>query len=611
MKKILITLIALWAHTYVQAQVPTQDPYPNAPANAIDINKYSFYIDSIRSVNEQVVAFANTTNNVTATQTINLTGTASGVHQLYAKVTNTNGNPSIINIGNFYMEGDNKYQNIPTAAFDINKYSFYVDSVRSVNEQVASFANTANNVTPIQAINLTGTTSGVHQLYAKVTNTNGNPSIINLGNFYMEGDNKYQNIPTAAFDINKYSFYVDSVRSVNEQVASFANTANNVTPIQAINLTGTTSGVHQLYAKVTNTNGNPSIINLGNFYMAGDNFYKNPTAAADNINRYEFYIDSIRTTNAQPLSFTASSANITTNTPLDLTGTVPGVHQLYARVFDINGKQSIVNLGNFAMDQNYRYQNIAAAAPALANMEYFIDTDPGFGNATPISFAATTNLNNLAVVANIPTTNGTHRIYIRSKQNPWSMTSIVPFDVLGPVPVTWSYIKAELQNKNGIISWGTTTEINTKEFKVEHSSTGINFKPIGLQAATGNSTTNMDYTYTHINLPAGLNYYRIKQIDNNGQYKYSEIVTLLNKNGLKNNILAPNPASNYSILILNKPANNTVVNIYNNVGQLMKKITITNGLEFYSLDVSTFAKGKYLVEIINNGNKETLPLIKK
>ena len=286
------------------------------------------------------------------------------------------------------------------------------------------------------------------------------------------------------------------------------------------------------------------------------------------------------------------------------------MHQLYARVLDINGKQSIVNLGNFAMDQNYRYQNIATAAPALANMEYFIDTDPGFGNATPISFAATTNLNNLAVVANIPTTNGTHRIYIRSKQNPWSMTAIVPFDVLGALPVTWSYIKAELQNKNGLISWGTTTEINTKEFAIEYSANGINFKPIGTQIAAGNSSSNMDYAYTHVNLPSGLNYYRIKQIDNNGQYKYSEIVTLLNKNGLKNNLLAPNPASNYSILILNKPANNTVVNIYNNTGQLMKKITVANGLEFYSLDVSTFAKGKYLVEIINNGNKETLPLIK-
>ena len=610
MKKILITLIALWAYACVQAQVPTQDPYPNAPASAIDINKYSFYVDSIRNINEQVVTFANTANNINPTQAINLTGTTSGVHQLYAKVTNTNGNPSIINLGNFYMEGDNKYQNIPAAAFDINKYSFYIDSVRSVNEQVASFANTANNVTASQAINLTGTTSGVHQLYAKVTNTNGNPSIINLGNFYMTGDNLYPNTAVAALDINKYSFYVDSIRSVNEQVATFANTANNVTASQAINLTGTVSGVHQLYAKVTNTNGNPSIINLGNFYMAGDNFYKNPTAAADNINRYEFYIDSIRTTNAQPLNFTASATNVTTNTAVDLTGTLPGVHQLYARVFDITGKQSIVNLGNFAMDQNYRYQNIAAAAPALANMEYFIDTDPGFGNATAISFTATTNLINLVVAANIPTTTGTHRIYIRSKQNPWSMTAIVPFDILGPVPVTWSYIKAELQNKNGLITWGTTTEINTKEFVVEHSSNGINFKPIGLKTATGNSTTNMDYAYTHTNLPAGLNYYRIKQIDNNGQYKYSEIVTLLNKNGLKNNILAPNPACNYSILILSKPAINSIVNIYNNAGQLIKKIAIANGLEFYQLDITTFANGKYNVEIINNANKETLPLIK-
>jgi Secretion system C-terminal sorting domain len=615
MKKIFITIIASSMFGSVYAQQPTQDPYPDAPAAAININQYALYIDSVSNVNEQLKPFAATNNNTVAPTAISLTGVISGVHQLYVKVVDINGKPSIFNIGNFYMEGDNLYQNAPPSANNINKYSFYIDSVSNANEQAQSFAATNNNTTAPSPISLTGVVSGVHQLYAKVTDVAGKPSIINVGNFYMTGDNLYQNAPAVATNVNKYSFYIDSVSNVNEQVNSFAATSNNTAAPPAISLTGVNSGVHQLYAKVTDVTGKPSIMNIGNFYMEGDNLYQNAPPAAVNINRYEFYIDSVTNVNIQPLSFSVGANNLTAGTNIDLTGVIPGVHYLYARVFDVNNKPSIVNLGSFLMDLIYRYPNAPIAALPIANMEYFLDNDPGYGLGTPITVSGTSTNEVLTnVVINFPGgfPAGVHYIHIRSKQNPWSVDNVVPFTTTGVVlPLTWKFVKAQLVNNTTLISWATSQEINTSKFEIEFSADGTSFVKLGEVAAAGNSNTISNYNFTHPKPITGFNFYRIKQIDIDGSFTYSVIVKVLNRNDIKQTIIAPNPVSDVLNIVEATATFISTVEVYDSRGALVIRKMVNADEQVYSLPVSMLAKGNYVLKINYKVNSKTIAFIKK
>jgi transcription elongation factor Elf1 len=598
----------------VYAQQPTQDPYPDAPA-AVNINQYSLYIDSVSNINQQVQTFTATSNNTIAALSVSLTGTLTGVHQLYVKVTDINGKPSIFNIGNFYMEGDNLYQNAPPSANNINKYSFYIDSVSNVNEQAQSFAATNNNTVAPSPISLTGVVSGVHQLYAKVTDVAGKPSIIAVGNFYMQGDNLYQNIPAIATNINKYSFYIDSVSNVNEQVNSFAATSNNTAAPPAISLTGVNSGVHQLYAKVTDVTGKPSIMNIGNFYMEGNNLYQNAPPAAVNINRYEFYIDSVTNVNIQPLSFSVGANNVTAGTNIDLTGVIPGVHYLYARVFDVNNKPSIVNLGSFLMDLIYRYPNAPIAALPIANMEYFLDNDPGYGLGTPITVSGTSTNEVLTnVVINFPGgfPAGVHYIHIRSKQNPWSVDNVVPFTTSGTVvPLTWKFVKAQLLNNTTLVSWATSQEINTSKFEIEHSADGTSFVKIGEVSAAGNSNTISNYNFTHLKPITGFNFYRIKQIDVDGSFTYSVIVKVLNRNDIKQTIIAPNPVSDVLNIVEATATFISTVEVYDSRGALVIRKMVNADEQVYSLPVSMLAKGNYVLKINYKINSKTIAFIKK
>ncbi len=598
---------------FAYAQLPTQDPYPNAPAAAVDINQYAIYIDSIRAVNEQLKPFAATNNNTATPSAISLAGVQSGVHQVYIKVMAADGKSSIFTYGNFYMEGNNLYQNAPATATNINQYAFYIDSVRSVNEQLRPFTATNNNTFAPAPISLTGVLSGVHQLYAKVLATDGKQSIVNLGSFYIEGDNRYQNPPPAATNINQYSFYIDSVRNVNEQLKPFAATNNNTVAPTPISLTGVISGVHQLYAKVTSTDGKPSIFSLGNFYMEGDNRYQNTPPAAVNINRYEFYIDSISSINAQPVSFTAGLNNVSPNANVDLTAVLPGVHRLYARVFDVNNKPSIVNLGSFLMDQIFRYPNAPNAAAPIANMEYYLDTDPGYGLGTAIVVSGTnTNEQLTNVVINFPNgfPAGVHYIHLRSKQNPWSIDNVVPFTTTGIVPLDWQYVKAQLINNETLVSWATSQEINTSKFDIEHCLDGINFVKIGNQNAAGNSNSTSYYNFTHLKPAAGFNYYRIKQIDINGSYKYSVIVKVLNKNDIKETIIAPNPVAD--ILNVVEPASIFInsMDVYDTKGGLLIHKNIQSDVQVYSLPVTLLKTGNYILKINYKNDSKSVRFIK-
>jgi hypothetical protein len=179
MKKLLTILFALFCGIlFGQVPPPPFVPFVSVPPAAADINTYDFYIDSVSGITLQSQGFANTQNNSSVGLSINVATVPSGVHQLYAKVTNTSGNSSIFSVGNFFKEGAGfTFPAIPLAANNINKYDFFIDSVGASNGQTQSFTSASANSITAQSINLASAPVGVHQLYAKVTSTMGESSI--------------------------------------------------------------------------------------------------------------------------------------------------------------------------------------------------------------------------------------------------------------------------------------------------------------------------------------------------------------------------------------------------------------------------------------------------
>ncbi|MBU3742429.1 MAG: hypothetical protein FGM24_09125, partial [Candidatus Kapabacteria bacterium] len=97
-----------------------------------------------------------------------------------------------------------------------------------------------------------------------------------------------------------------------------------------------------------------------------------------------------------------------------------------------------------------------------------------------------------------------------------TVSSVVPVEL-----VSFSVIG----NGEGVtLKWTTASEVNNQGFEIQRSGDRINFIPIASVEGNGTATGHRDYTYLDISPEGGLNYYRLKQIDLNGDYKYSGVV---------------------------------------------------------------------------------------
>ena len=155
-----------------------------------------------------------------------------------------------------------------------------------------------------------------------------------------------------------------------------------------------------------------------------------------------------------------------------------------------------------------------------------------------------------------------------------------------------------------VLQWVTASELNNKAFEIFHSADGVNFEKIGSVnslAPNGTSNSNLAYQFTDNNfLPKS--YYRLKQIDVNGQSDFSEIIEVSLDNSKPTIRFYPNPTKDeLNVSMLNVKAGNCTLEVYNFYGQLLQTqtLTTTNGTAFSSLSLAEYVNGNYLVVVKN------------
>jgi hypothetical protein len=183
------------------------------------------------------------------------------------------------------------------------------------------------------------------------------------------------------------------------------------------------------------------------------------------------------------------------------------------------------------------------------------------------------------------------------------------------LPVTLEYFKGEKSGKLVHLSWKTATEQNIQLFDVERSNNGINFSSIGTVAATNNATGSI-YTFDDKNYSGSVIYYRLKQVDQDGSYKYSSVVTIQNETARENVVaILNNPFTDKFDIAITTPAQSkVVVNLLDITGKLLYTKTVTtlnNSLTTVSPDTKKLAAGMYLVQVNINGNTIIKKVIKK
>ena len=93
------------------------------------------------------------------------------------------------------------------------------------------------------------------------------------------------------------------------------------------------------------------------------------------------------------------------------------------------------------------------------------------------------------------------------------------------------------------MNWVTQSEINNYGFEIEKSPDGNHFTKTGFVDGAGNANSVHEYEFKDFNMHSTVLYYRLKQIDFNGAFDYSEIIKITRKNEHLPLLIYPNPAN--------------------------------------------------------------------
>ncbi|MCC7031021.1 MAG: lamin tail domain-containing protein [Chitinophagaceae bacterium] len=171
-----------------------------------------------------------------------------------------------------------------------------------------------------------------------------------------------------------------------------------------------------------------------------------------------------------------------------------------------------------------------------------------------------------------------------------------------PLPATMLHFSGKLtRNQTAELKWETTAEKNVSHFEIERSNQNANFVQIGRSAAKGNSAVQQFYTFNDASPYIGMNYYRLKTVDEDGLYTYSNVISLLVQDA-KTGIVSvyPNPASNQLQVDINTSAAvNTTLSIVDMLGNTLADmpLKLQKGLNEIPVSVQQFAKGNYFFKI--------------
>ncbi|MFN7592084.1 MAG: T9SS type A sorting domain-containing protein, partial [Bacteroidota bacterium] len=176
-----------------------------------------------------------------------------------------------------------------------------------------------------------------------------------------------------------------------------------------------------------------------------------------------------------------------------------------------------------------------------------------------------------------------------------------------PLPVQLTTFSGYNEGSVNKLNWNTSSELNSMEFQIERSADGINFQQIGTEAAAGFSTQPLNYNFTDVSPLNGVNYYRLKMVDMDYTYTYSNIIAInpIGMNLGNDIILFPNPSTDNvfaNITTVDRREINIVVIDISGRLIMTNRVQLSEGNHIIPIGTSALAGGNYIIEFRDQQN---------
>ena len=181
----------------------------------------------------------------------------------------------------------------------------------------------------------------------------------------------------------------------------------------------------------------------------------------------------------------------------------------------------------------------------------------------------------------------------------------------GALPVKLEFFTADKRDEHSsLLKWETASEINNDHFEVERSADAISWSKIGQVQGAGNSNQTLDYSLVDESPLPGINYYRLKQVDVDGHFEYSEVATVefgdASEAALTVMTVYPNPVKKGGGLNIALAGSADAIKhivITNEIGQEVFSYDPANE-QGYRIPALNLAAGVYIVNVLSTSNQK-------
>lgn len=182
------------------------------------------------------------------------------------------------------------------------------------------------------------------------------------------------------------------------------------------------------------------------------------------------------------------------------------------------------------------------------------------------------------------------------------------------LPFSITSFTAEQKRSGVVLNWRSDSEQSTSHFIVEHGTDGRNFSGVDRVEAAGHSSSEKRYMATHNKPVYGTNFYRLKMVDIDGRFTYSDIIAIkINNDNYKVSVF-PNPLQDE--IRLQIPASghgSCLVQLQDISGKLVRQKTVqlTNSVLSTTINIEDLSKGIYVLLVQYDNHKEVQKIVKQ
>jgi len=179
-----------------------------------------------------------------------------------------------------------------------------------------------------------------------------------------------------------------------------------------------------------------------------------------------------------------------------------------------------------------------------------------------------------------------------------------------PLPVELVMFETSRHNDMVLLEWVTGSEINNEKFLIERSTDGVDFRYIGEVEGNGDSREKKYYKFMDEKPESGVNYYRLKQMDFDGNFEYSPLKAVSMRKIAEMYIYPTIVQDDLQVALPEDAHTTTQVSIYDMKGALIYRKN-AEGIGHVSVSLPSMPTGQYMVEAINGKTLERTLIIKQ